>query len=192
MSVVSLIIETQPNRKVKIMAYDENGNLVPDPIPASLVLGEAMNNYNPETNEFEAQSTHPVLAQLKEQIETLTGQRDSWKQDHDIMRDRWVNAKAATEALKSNVKELIVENIDSLDKDFAEALAEAMGIELTKTVAISGTINFSGTVEVSIFDEEALDDVRYNTNVSDLSVEFNGDYLDSLEYDTEDVEWSDY
>ena len=162
------------------MAFDENGNIVPDPIPASLVLGETV---IPE---------HPVLAQLKEQIETLTGQRDSWKQDHDIMRDRWVNAKASIEAYKSNVKELIVENIDSLDRDFAQALAEAMDIELTRTVSISGTINFSGTVEVSIFDEDVLDDVRYNTNVSDLNVEFNGEYLDNLDYETEDVEYSDY
>lgn len=161
------------------MAYDENGNLVPDPIPASLVLGEAV-------------STHPVLAQLKEQIETLTGQRDSWERDHNIMRDRWVNAKAAIEALKSNVRQLIVDNIDSLDRDFAEALAEAMDIELTKTVSISGTISFAGTVEVSIFDEEALDDVRYNTNVSDLTVDFNGEELSGLDYDTEDVEWTDY
>ena len=161
------------------MAYDENGNLVPDPIPASLVSGEAV-------------STHPVLTNLKEQIETLTGQRDSWERDHNIMRDRWVNAKAAIEALKSNVKQLIVDNIDSLDRDFAEALAEAMDIEMTKTVSISGTISFAGTVEVSIFDEEALDDVRYNTNVSDLTVDFNGEELSGLDYDTEDVEWSDY
>jgi hypothetical protein len=159
--------------------FDENGNVIPSPIPASAVLGEAV-------------GIHPVLVQYQEQIETLTGQRDSWKQDHDIMRERWVNAKAAIEALKSNVKELIVENIDSLDKDFAEALAEAMGIELTRTVSISGSISFSGTVEVSIFDEEVLDDVRYNTSVGELTVEFNGDQLDSLDYDTEDVEWSDY
>jgi hypothetical protein len=161
------------------MAYDENGNLVPDPIPASMVSGEAV-------------STHPVLTSLREQIETLTGQRDSWERDHNIMRDRWVNAKAAIEALKSNVRQLIVDNIDSLDRDFAEALAEAMDIELTKTVAISGSISFSGTVEVSIFDEEALDDVRYNTNVSDLTVDFNGEELSGLDYDTEDVEWMDY
>jgi myo-inositol catabolism protein IolC len=108
------------------------------------------------------------------------------------MRDRWVNAKAAIEALKSNVRQLIVDNIDSLDRDFAEALAEAMDIELTKTVSISGTISFAGTVEVSIFDEEALDDVRYNTNVSDLTVDFNGEELSGLDYDTEDVEWTDY
>ena len=161
------------------MAYDENGNIVPDPIPASAVLGETV-------------STHPVLAQLKEQIADLEHDRDSWKKDHDIMRDRWVNAKASIEAYKSNVKELIVDNIDALDKDFAEALANAMDIELTKTVSISGSISFSGTVEVSIFDEDVLDNVRYNTSVSDLSVEFNGDYLDNLDYDTEDVEWTDY
>ena len=160
------------------MAYDENGNLVPDPIPASVVLGETV-------------STHPVLTQLKEQIETLTGQRDSWITDHNIMRDRWVNAKASIEAYKSNVKELIIDNIDSLDKDFAEALADAMDIELTRRVSISGTINFSGTVEVSIFDEDVLEDVRYNTNVSDLNVEFNGEYLDDLDYETEDVEWQE-
>ncbi len=161
------------------MAYDENGFIVPDPIPASDVLGEAV-------------IPHPVLIKLSEQIETLTGQRDSWITDHNIMRDRWVNAKAAIEALKSDVKQLIVDNIDDLDKDFAEALAEAMGIELTKTVAISGSISFSGTVEVSIFNEDVLDDVRYNTNVGELSVEFNGDQLDNLDYDTEDVEWTDY
>lgn len=160
------------------MAYDENGNIVPDPIPASVVLGEAVN-------------VHPVLVQYQQEIETLTGQRDSWKQDHDIMRDRWVNSRAAIEALKSNVKELIVDNIDGLDKDFAEALAEAMGIELTRTVSISGTISFSGNVEVSIFDEDVLDDVRYNTSVGELTVEFNGDQLDNLDYDTEDVEWTE-
>jgi hypothetical protein len=59
-------------------------------------------------------------------------------------------------------------------------------------VSISGTISFAGTVEVSIFDEEALDDVRYNTNVSDLTVDFNGEELSGLDYDTEDVEWTDY
>jgi hypothetical protein len=158
------------------MAYDENGNLVPDPIPASVVLGEAV-------------STHPVLVQYQDKINDLENDRDSWKRDHDIMRERWVNAKAAIEAYKSNVKELIVDNIDSLDKDFAEALAEAMDIELTRRVSISGAINFSGTVEVSIFDD--LDDVRYNVNVSDLSVDYNGEYLDDLDYETEDVEWTE-
>lgn len=158
------------------MAYDENGNVVPDPVPASVVLGEAV-------------GIHPVLVQYQDKINDLENDRDSWKRDHDIMRERWVNAKAAIEAYKSNVKELIVDNIDSLDKDFAEALAEAMDIELTRRVSISGAINFSGTVEVSIFED--LDDVRYNVNVSDLSIDYNGEYLDDLDYETEDVEWTE-
>lgn len=155
------------------MAYDENGNIVPDPIPASLVLGETII------------PNHPVLAQLKEQIETLEGQRDSWKQDHDIMRDRWVNAKAAIEALKSNVKELIIENVDDLDKDFLQALAEAMEIELTKSISVQGTINFSGSVEVSIFED--LDDISYNVSVDSLDISAYGENLWHLDYDVEDV-----
>jgi hypothetical protein len=159
------------------MAYDENGNLVPDPIPASLVLGEAVI------------PNHPVLAQLKEQIATLEGQRDSWKTDHDIMRERWVNARAAIEALKSNVKELILENYEDLDKDFVQALAEAMEIELTKSISISGTINFSGTVEVSIFED--LDDIRYNVDVDSLDVSAYGSDLYRFDYDLEDVEYEE-
>jgi hypothetical protein len=155
------------------MAYDENGNLVPDPIPASLVLGETVI------------PNHPVLAQLKEQIETLTGQRDSWITDHNIMRDRWVNAKAAIEALKSNVKNLILENHDNVDEDFLKELAEAMEIELTKSISVQGTINFSGSVEVSIFED--LDDISYNVSVDGLDISAYGENLWHLDYDVEDV-----
>jgi hypothetical protein len=159
------------------MAYDDEGNLVPDPIPASLVLGEAVI------------PNHPVLAQLKEQIATLEGQRDSWKRDHDIMRERWVNSQAAIEALKSNVKNLILENHDNVDEDFLKELAEAMEIELTKSISISGTINFSGTVEVSIFED--LDDIRYNVDVDSLDVSAYGSDLYRFDYDLEDVEYEE-
>jgi hypothetical protein len=158
------------------MAYDENGNLVPDPIPASLVLGEAV-------------STHPVLAQLKDKIEDLENDRDSWKRDHDIMRERWVNAQAAIEALKSNVKTLIIDNVDDLDKDFLKELAEAMEIELTKSISVQGAINFSGTVEVSIFED--LDDISYNVSVDSLDMSAYGQDLWHLDYETEDVTYED-
>jgi len=158
------------------MAYDENGNLVPNPIPAGLVSGEAV-------------GSHPVLTQLKEQIATLEGQRDSWETDHNIMRDRWVNAKAAIEALKSNVKNLILEHHEDIDKDFLQALAEAMEIELTKSISIQGTINFSGSVEVSIFED--LDEVSYNVDVDSLNVSAYGENLWHLDYETEDVTYED-
>jgi hypothetical protein len=158
------------------MAYDENGNLVPDPIPASVVLGEAV-------------STHPVLAQLNEKIADLENDRDSWKRDHDIMRDRWVNAKAETAALQSNVKNLILEHHEDIDKDFLQALAEAMEIELTKSISVQGAINFSGTVEVSIFED--LDDISYNVSVDSLDISAYGQDLWHLDYETEDVSYED-
>ena len=162
------------------MAYDENGLLVPDPIPAAVVLGESVN--------------HPVLAQLKEQISNLEQSNESLSRNYAYV------SKIATErgnelaTLQNKIRTLIVDavNEDELGKTKAQEIFEECGIEATKTVAISGNITFSGTVEVSIFDDEALDDVRYNTNVSNLEVDFNGEELSGLEYDTEDVEWSEY
>jgi len=89
---------------------------------------------------------------------------------------------------------LIVDAVaeDELGKTKAREILEECNIEATKTVSISGNITFSGTVEISVFDDEDLEDVRYNTNVSNLEVDFNGEELSGLEYDTEDVEWSEY
>lgn len=163
------------------MAYDENGLLVPDPIPASVVLGEPV-------------SEHPVLAQLKKQIENLEQSNESLSRNYAYM------SKIATErgnelaTLQNKIRTLIVDAVeeDELDKTKAKDILDECGIEATKTVSISGNITFSGQIEVSIFDDEALEDVRYNTSVSNLEVDFNGEELIGLEYDTEDVEWTDY
>ena len=137
-------------------------------------------------------NNHPVLQQLKDKIEDLEHLAESWKTDHDIMKERWINGLAAIEAIKSNVKEAIVSAVeaDDLGKTTAMEIFEACEIEHTKSVTISGNIAFSGNVEVSVFDD-ALDDVRYNTNVSSIEIEFNGENLRHLEYDTDDVEWED-
>ena len=163
------------------MAYDENGNLVPDPIPASVVLGEAV-------------STHPVLTQLKEQIATLEQEKTSLQNKYDYVNRIATERGNSLVTLQNKIRTLIVDavNEDELGKTKAQEILEECEIEATKTVAISGNITFSGTVEVSIFDDEALDDVRYNTNVSNLEVDFNGEELNGLDYDTEDVEWTDY
>lgn len=136
---------------------------------------------------------HPVLKDLYERIADLESQRDSWKQDYDIMKQRWVQGLAAIDAIKSNVKEAILEavNEDEIGKTKAREIFEACEIEATKTVTISGSISFSGEVEVSIFDEDVLDDVRYNLSTNNLEVEFNGEYLSGLDYDVEEAEWQE-
>ena len=140
----------------------------------------------------QAVSNHPSLQQLKDKIADLEHLADSWKIDHDIMKERWINGLAAIEAIKSNVKEAIVSAVeaDDLGKTTAMEIFEACEIEHTKSVTISGSIAFSGTAEVSVFDD-TLEDVRYNTSVSNIEVEFNGENLRHLDYDTEDVEWED-
>lgn len=137
--------------------------------------------------------THPVLKQLQDKIADLEHDRDSWKQDHDIMKERWVNGLAAIDAIKSNVKNAILEAVaeDELGKTRARELFEACEIEATKSVTISGSISFSGQVEVSVFDEDVLEDVRYNLSTNNLEIEFNGEYLSGIDYDIEEAEWED-
>lgn len=151
---------------------DEYGNVVPDPISASDVLGEPV-------------SEHPVLNNLKEQVATL-------QKNYDDMRDRYWNSKAAIEALKSNVKEILVECVsnDTIDVEIAKRIAEAVDIEVTKRVIISGTITFSGYAEVSMFDEH--DSVSYDTGIDHLDISYNGYSLDSLDYELDDAELEEY
>lgn len=157
------------------MAYDENGNIVPNPIPASVVLGEAV-------------SQHPVLTSLKEQIANLE------KQLEDVTRVKDYSQKIATErgnklftmenTLRSVLEQLFSE--ESISENAAQYIAEACEIELTKTVSVSGTISFSGTLEVSIFQD--IENIEYHANTNDLSVSFYGETLENLDYSVEDVE----
>lgn len=151
---------------------DEYGNVVPDPISASDVLNEPVSN-------------HPVLANLKEQVATL-------QKNYDDMRDRYWNSQAAIEALKSNVKEILIECVsnETIDVEIAKRIAEAMDIEVTKRVIISGTITFSGYAEVSMFEEH--DSISYDTDINCLDISYDGYSLDSLDYELEDAELEEY
>jgi hypothetical protein len=162
------------------MAFDENGNVVPNPIPASVVLGEAV-------------STHPVLTQLNEKVAKLEEQLEQANRSKDYYMNIATERGNSLFTLQNQIRTLIVDAVaeDELGKTKAREILEECNIEATKTVSISGNITFSGTVEVSVFDDEALDDVSYNTSVSSLDVDFNGESLDNLDYDTEDVEWTE-
>jgi len=56
-------------------------------------------------------------------------------------------------------KEIIAEAYaDSQDQDTLRAIAEALGIELTRTIEFTATIEVSGTVEVDLLEDYDLDD----------------------------------
>ena len=138
-------------------------------------------------------NNHPVLQQLKDKIADLEHDRDSWKQDHDIMKERWVKGLGEINSLKEKFKEAIAEAVgaDDLGKTEGMAILDECGIDHTKSVTISGTISFSGTVDVSIFETDVLDDVSYNVSANHLEVEFNGEYLSGLDYNTDEADWED-
>ena len=138
-------------------------------------------------------NNHPSLQQLKDKIADLEHLAESWKTDHDIMKERWVKGLAEINSLKDKFKEVIAEAVeeDELGKTKAMEILEACDVDHSKSVTISGTISFSGTVDVSIFDTDVLDDLSYNVSANHLEVEFNGEYLSGLDYNTDEADWED-
>lgn len=157
------------------MAYDEDGNLVPDPIPASVVLGEAV-------------SEHPVLKQLKDKVASLEEQLEQSNRSKDYYMKIATERGNAHATMKNALTSILTElyNDDEISQEAARKIAEACDIEITKEITISGSISFSGTVEVSIFED--TDDLRYNVDVDSLDVSAFGNSLYQFDYDLEDVE----
>ena len=71
----------------------------------------------------------------------------------------------------NTAKDIIAEAYpDSGDQDTLRAIAEALGIELTRTIEFTATIEVSGTVEVDLLEDYELeDDIADNLYVDSQS-----------------------
>lgn len=71
----------------------------------------------------------------------------------------------------NNAKDIIAEAyVDSSDQDTLRSIAEALGIELTRTVEWTATIEVSGTVDVDLLEDYELeDDIADNLYVDSQS-----------------------
>jgi hypothetical protein len=71
----------------------------------------------------------------------------------------------------NTAKDIIAEAYaDSLDQDTLRSIAEALGIELTRTIEFTATIEVSGTVEVDLLEDYELeDDIADNLYVDSQS-----------------------
>ena len=71
----------------------------------------------------------------------------------------------------NNAKDIIAEAYpDSQDQDTLRSIAEALGIELTRTIEFTATIEVSGTVEVDLLEDYELeDDIADNLYVDSQS-----------------------
>lgn len=82
----------------------------------------------------------------------------------DLHNGRSAQKTAGTLQANINaVKEIITESFtDSEDQETLRAIAEALGIELTKTIEWSATIEVSGTMEVDILEDVDIEQEIYD------------------------------
>ena len=90
------------------------------------------------------------------------------------------------------LEKLLVNLIDKelITNTGAQEIAEMIGINPTKTVTVTGTISFTGQLEMSIFDDvDNLD--RYDVSVSSFDLDYNYDSLSNVDFDIESVEFEE-
>jgi hypothetical protein len=154
------------------MAFDENGNVVPDPISASSVLGEAV-------------SEHPVLTPLKNRIAELEREVEIVKGNSDNYRNRW-NELCSQRYTLENALRTFVED-EEIELSIATQIAEIFDITLTKTIDVELTFKVTVSVEVPLGEEMTADDVADNVSIS---VDYYGTG-ELLESDSDLDDWSE-
>ena len=106
-------------------------------------------------------------------------------------RERFGKEQNKISEIRENLGELLKTQIEHelITNTGAKEIAELVGIELTKTVTVTGSVSFQGTIEISIFDD--TDDLsQYDLEV-DLNVSHSYDSLNSFDYDVESMEFEE-
>jgi hypothetical protein len=153
--------------------FDENGNVVPSPIPASVVLGQSV------------ESEHPVLSGLKNRIAELEREVEVTKGNSDNYRNRW-NELCNQRFTLENALRTFVED-EEIELNIAQQIADIFNIALTKTIDVELTFKVSVSVEVPLGDEMTVDDVADNVSIS---VDYYGTG-ELLESDSDLDDWSE-
>lgn len=93
--------------------------------------------------------------------------------------------------IRDNLGELLKTQIEHelITNTGAKEIAELVGIELTKTVTVTGSVSFQGTIEISIFDD--TDDLSQYDMEVDLNVSHSYDSLGNFDYDVESMEFEE-
>lgn len=112
-------------------------------------------------------------------IERLKQRLQAESNSNDILR---ANLRDKMDTIEEFLKSHIGEN-DSASVDELKELAEDLGVELTKEVEITFTIEVTATASVPLdFDPNKFDDSDF-----DVRVEYTGDFTD---VDCEDIDWT--
>jgi hypothetical protein len=124
------------------------------------------------------------ITDLQKELELSKANANDWSNRHS-------EAQTTLRDMRYNLGELLKTQIESelITNTGAKEIAELIGLDLTKTVNVSGTITFSGQIEISIFDD--VDELsRYDVE-ADVNVSYEYDCLNSFDYDVDSVEFEE-
>jgi hypothetical protein len=149
---------------------------------------ENLNEFTASTGTQEDFSLN-IEGALASQVKDLNAKIVSLESNVEYQREIAVQNRNKLVTFENTLKDILISQVDSGDISIeaAKYISEGMGIEITKTVLVSGTISFSGRVDVSLFDD--VDEMsRYNV-YANLSVEYDGEDLYDFDCDVEDTEF---
>jgi hypothetical protein len=143
----------------------------------------------PYITEVELPSVPLTVAELEAKIadleKRLVAMTDLKERYYDSNQSAINRAYTRENAVKAWLIEQVSE--ENITREPAEALAEIMGFEATRTVSISGTVSFTGELEVSIFEPNPEFD-KYDAEVNYFDVAINGEDIVNLDYNVDDLD----
>jgi hypothetical protein len=128
---------------------------------------------------------------LANRVNDLTKELEVVKASNDDWRERFGKEQNMIYEIRNSLGELLKTQIEHelITNTGAKEIAELVGIELTKTVTVTGTVSFQGTIEISIFDD-ADELSQYDLDV-DMNVTHDYDCINNFDYDVESMEFEE-
>ena len=128
---------------------------------------------------------------LANRVNDLTKELEVVKASNDDWRERFGKEQNKIYEIRNSLGELLKTQIEHelITNTGAKEIAELVGIELTKTVTVTGTVSFQGTIEISIFDD-ADELSQYDLDV-DMNVTHDYDCINNFDYDVESMEFEE-
>lgn len=125
-------------------------------------------------------------------VNDLTKELDVAKTEIARWEENYYRQSRQHTDMVEGLEKLLVNLIDKelITNTGAQEIAEMIGINPTKTVTVTGTISFTGQLEMSIFDDvDNLD--RYDVSVSSFDLDYNYDSLSNVDFDIESVDFEE-
>ena len=120
------------------------------------------------------------ITDLQKELELSKASASRWEENYYGERNK---VNTLEQVLPKMVSDELITNTG------AKEIADIFGLEITKSVNVSGTITFSGQIEISIFDD--VDDLsRYELD-ADVNVSYSYDSLSNFDYDLDSVEFEE-